>query len=470
MSAAFYLPDNTTLATALAFGPTAAGATSAAQTIHFWYDKGAPGGAITNLSILAVNPNSTPPGLDSGVDWLDQTWIEARANGGANPSADPAFVAVTTGWYKLGLGGVLPLPNLPGDCAYYIELRLHPPMRAGAPTETGVAFNLDARYNESTLSLAGALSDLGQGIVTGIGDRTVTEFVEAPTVLATATPDALVHVSGRLFVYNGVALQVVATDDLTLDQNDSAAAALTTAHEYKAVISQPPTAIASVVTKGLLAATGASVIPALPAGNILIAVVNVAYHATASVIAQTDITVYAADGRGKPTIGTGLSVNVGRLRAILPGARIINNSARVVAVTGNASPITSYGWLGSDDTITVVPTDSTPPFAGASPLFSCIANATTVTSVTDLRVFFNAAGAGGGGGAPALLTSTGGSPTITGAITGSNTTFATSVSASTATFWIVFVDSGPDFTATWSGSTLTPSTAPIISIRLLYWS
>jgi hypothetical protein len=36
----------------------------------------------------------------------------------------------------------------------------------------------------------------------------------------------------------------------------------------------------------------------------------------------------------------------------------------------------------------VVPTDPTPPFAGAEPLFSCVANATTVTSLTDLRGFF----------------------------------------------------------------------------------
>jgi hypothetical protein len=184
MPAKFMLPDDVTPATALTFGPTAAGATSATQIVHFQYNWGTPGGAAANLSIQAVNPTT---GLDSGVPYLDETWLSARVNGGANPSLDPAFVAVTTDWYPLGAGNVLPIPNLPGNCDYFLELRLHPPMKDGAPTAS-VNFKLIANYNESAFPLAGALSDLGSGIVTGVGDRTVTEFVEAPTVLATGHP------------------------------------------------------------------------------------------------------------------------------------------------------------------------------------------------------------------------------------------------------------------------------------------
>src|ERR1039457_1847776 len=388
MSVAFYLVDDGTPATALAFGPTAAGSTSAAQIIHLLMNHGIAGGSVSNLSIQAVDPAT---GLASGVDWLDETWIEARVNGGANPGPAAAFHSITTDWYRLGGGSVLPLPDLPGNCAYYLELRLHPPLKDGAATES-VNFKLIANYNESALSLTGGLSDLGQGIVTGVGDRTVTEWVEAPTVLATGTPDAYAHVSKRWWVGNGVSLRTYATDDLLFNQNDSAAAALTTGREYLALISQPPSVgngdVASVVTKGLLAFAGYSVLPALPAGNMLIATVKVSYHSSASVITQGNITVFAAGGRGKCSIGTGLTVNVCALRAIMPGARIINRSARVVAVTGNASPITSYLWLGSTDTFTVVPTSATPPFAGALPICKCVANATTVTSVTDLRTFY----------------------------------------------------------------------------------
>jgi hypothetical protein len=391
MSFQFLLTDDATAATALAFGPTAAGATSATQILHAWFNKGTPGGSISNLTLQAVDPAT---GLDSGLDWLDQTWIEARVNGGANPGAALTFVSLTTDWYRLGDSALLPLPNLPGNCAYYVEIRLHPPLLSGAPTES-VNFQLVANYNTSALSLTGGLSDLGQGIVTGVGDRTVTEWVEAPTVLATGTPDAYVHVAKRWWVYQGVSLRTYATDDLLFNQNDGAAAALTTGHEYQALISQPPSAgvadVASVVTKGVLSTTGTSILPALPAGNMLIATVLVAYHASASVILQTNITVFAAGGRGKPSIGTGLTVNICALRAIMPGARIINRSARVVTVTGNASPITSYIWLSATDTFTVVPTSAVPPFAGAVPICKCVANATTVTSVTDLRTFFEPA-------------------------------------------------------------------------------
>src|ERR1017187_10431093 len=99
MSTQFLLADDVTPATALAFGPTAAGATSATQVIHFWLNKGTPGGSIGNLSIQAVDPAT---GLDSGLDWLDPTWVRARINGGANPGDDPTFKTATTAWGSLG--------------------------------------------------------------------------------------------------------------------------------------------------------------------------------------------------------------------------------------------------------------------------------------------------------------------------------------------------------------------------------
>lgn len=384
MASDFYLVDDLTLVedAPLAFGPTAAGATSATQTVHLWYNKGTAGGSISNLSIQAVDPAT---GLDSGAQWLDETWVDARVNGGANPSSDPAFVSITTAWTKLGPGLVLSLPDLPGNCAYYVELRLKPPLKDGTPTAS-VNFKLNAIYAEGLFSLAGGLADLGQGIVTGLGDTTVTEFVEAPTVTATGTPDALVHVGADWFMARGVSLRKTGTDNLTLNQNDSAAVALASAEEYTAIISQPYDGSASIATKGLLAATGASVAPALPAENLYIGTVLVAYGATGSVIATGDITVYAADGRGKPTFTTGLFVQVAALRAIMAGARVINRSARSAAVYAST---TSYGWLRSPDTISVQNT-AIPAYAGAVPLFSCVANATDVTSVTDLRLYVGA--------------------------------------------------------------------------------
>jgi hypothetical protein len=113
------------------------------------------------------------------------------------------------------------------------------------------------------------------------------------------------------------------------------------------------------------------------------------------------------------------------------------------------------------------------------PVTDWILSTTQITTDPPIPMTGGAAASGstvttsGGGSAPAappmpptLLTSTGGSPTIT----GSGTAWTTSVSASSATFSIVFVDGKPDFAATWVGTVLTPSSAPIGSIRVLYWS
>jgi hypothetical protein len=113
------------------------------------------------------------------------------------------------------------------------------------------------------------------------------------------------------------------------------------------------------------------------------------------------------------------------------------------------------------------------------PVTDWILSTTQITTDPPIPMTGGAAASGstvttsGGGSAPSappmpptLLTSTGGSPTIT----GSGTAWTTSVSASSSTFSIVFVDGMPDFAATWAGTVLTPSSAPTGSIRVLYWS
>lgn len=76
----------------------------------------------------------------------------------------------------------------------------------------------------------------------------------------------------------------------------------------------------------------------------------------------------------------------------------------------------------------------------------------------------------GGGSGPTLTKLRNGSG-ITGTINDSNTTFTTSVNASAATAgFFVVVDGVIDLAATWSGTTLTPSSAPHSGIAVLYWS
>lgn len=384
----FLLSDDATAAAALVFGPTAAGATSATQTIHGWWNKGTPGGSISDLSfqLLVEDPGSPGTFRASGLAALDDHWLEARINGGANPSAASSFQNVTTDWHRLGSGTLLRVPDLPGNCAFYIELRLHPPLKEGSASET-VTFKLNAIHNESAFPIGAGLPELGSGILTGVGDRTISEWVDAPAVTPTGTPDAVVHVGQRWYLSNGISLRTCATDDLTLNQNDGAAAALTTGKEYKALISQGPGSgtgdTAATVTKGVMAATGASVTPALPAGHLPIAVVTVAYHSGASVIGSGSINVLAKSGRGKPAAGTGLTITVGPFRAITPGALIRTTRVTTVSLTASS---TNYVWIGAGGV--TVSLSATPPFAGAVPLAKVVTGVSTVTSVTDLRNYF----------------------------------------------------------------------------------
>jgi len=72
------------------------------------------------------------------------------------------------------------------------------------------------------------------------------------------------------------------------------------------------------------------------------------------------------------------------------------------------------------------------------------------------------------GSAVSKLTSIGGSPTITGTINGTNTSFTTATAAGTVT--LVIVDGLPDVDATWSSASLTTSIAPRQSVVALSWS
>lgn len=59
---------------------------------------------------------------------------------------------------------------------------------------------------------------------------------------------------------------------------------------------------------------------------------------------------------------------------------------------------------------------------------------------------------------------------LTGAVNDSNATYTTSVNSASARFSLAVVDGIVDFAATWSGTTLTTSSAPHSGVSLIYWS
>lgn len=385
MGATILLEDDATPATGLVF-TAAAGDTSAAQVFHVWYNKGTPGGTAQNVRIRAEVED--PPGtwIADGALALSEHWVEARINGGDNEAAVAGFVASATDWFRLGAGTFLPVPDIPGNCARYLEVRLHPPLKDGVATET-VSFRLVVRHGDNVDGISSGVTDALSGVLTGIGDRSVREFVEAPAVTASGSPDDQVHVSRAWYVYDGIPYRRTVATDLTLNQNDSAAEALTSGQAYIAIVSQPPgdgsTEVAAVATKGVRAASASAIAPDLPAGNLLVARVVVGYQAGGtSVIATANITSLCYGSRYSAS-GVGLAaVTFQPGRALLKGA-MLRDTLPQAFTPANSS--TRYYWLTTSGTI-VETTTATPATAGDMPLAKVVKTA-TISSITDLRTF-----------------------------------------------------------------------------------
>jgi hypothetical protein len=388
--AQLFLNDDVTVATSIVFPSTDAGATSSAVELHLWYRKGTPGGRMgdvtAHLEILFGGVWVT-----LGVPALDQHWFEARVNGGNNAAADPAWVPETGDWVALGTGVKLAVSDLLGNTARYLEIRLHPPLAGGASSET-VTWRLVVAYNDRVEPAPpGLLAAVGHGIFTGVNERRIREWVTPPAVTPTGTPDDQVHVSGGLYVYDGAELAPTTTDALTLNQNDGASAALASGQEYVAVLSRPAdNTTAAVVTKGLKAATGAAVAPALPAGHLLVATVLVVYGVSGSVIDSAHITILATYGRAYPRAGTGLTLLVGSLRA-LAGSSVVRISGESVVVLPASS--TRRVWLDGS-AIFQLGTGTAPPTVGLTPIADVTTDGTGVTGVTNLRRLIDLASGG----------------------------------------------------------------------------
>lgn len=101
--------------------------------------------------------------------------------------------------------------------------------------------------------------------------------------------DALVNMAAATWVFAGVD-KTMSSKTATLNQNDSAAAALNVGEAYKAVISLSASTSALTATKGVKAVAASAVAPATPAGEIYLATVTVLYQGGGtSIIANANI-------------------------------------------------------------------------------------------------------------------------------------------------------------------------------------
>lgn len=379
MALSALLSDDVTAATSIAFTPVA-GVASAATTVHVWLDKGTAGGEAHDVKgwpevqVAGVWVTTGHPALDEG-------WFQAALVGGTGPVAESRFVAGTGNAYRtVKASKPFDIGDLYGNCARYVSVRATAPLDAAAGS-----FNWRFRITSDVVSVS-TDPNLPCGVVRGLGDTSRWEWIVAPVITATGTPDANVHGAFHSTNWFGVFRQRCVADSIALNQNDSSSSALTTGQAYKALIyrtSDHSTALS--VVKGTRAASASAVIPALPAGGLPVAVVHVAYSATTSVITNGNITNIATSGWATVTAGTGLNAILSAFALQVPGSFIRLTQSQTIALTASS---TNRIWVNSDATTSVVTADGNPPYLGSEQVASVTTDGSGVTAIDQSMLRF----------------------------------------------------------------------------------
>lgn len=348
--------------------PIPAGSVSDAVAFHLWNDKGGGGSAPRNVKLRVLVEVSSGVWQESGTPALDRRELRMRITGTANPDQDPEFVSPATGtWVPVGADAYFTVGDFRPNTAVYLELDYAPGIQGGSGT-ISKNFRIEAVYDR--WADAHVSADLGV-LVTGED-----EFVIAPLVTASGTPDDVVHLS-RDWFRTGELSRRTDAETKTLNQNDGAAAALASGEEYFALLSRPKAGGAIVATKGLKAVAGSALIPALPADSLKVATVHVAYQGGGtSVIDNTDITQLAVDGRGALGYsGASLDVTLGTVRAETGTTRVRREEGALTLDPSTTSTI----YLGSDGTW------GTTQLANSLAFWQVTTDGSGVTAVVDLR-------------------------------------------------------------------------------------
>lgn len=349
------LVDPTTGATlgAYAYGTVAAGVESASYPVRLRYKWGQTGSGLnSNALVLEVSE-------DEGSTWrTDLTEFTLAVTATVNTANDPEFYGSEVSARRTTR---LDLPPLRAGCAYDLAIVFSPTLRTGATT-SAYSWRLGIRYNESWQAIS-IIPDAPTGVLTGLGDASISEWVTAPTL----TPGTGEVTLGDCdYVFEGVAL-AIAGAAVTLSQT-AASGTLTSGQEYVAVLSVG-SAGTVVTTKGYRTTAGSAITPAYPAGNLPIGVVRVPYG---GVIVTT--TVVALTGRLVVSDGGGLVAAVAPGRATMPGYLLTPRNVQRITLP--------------DDATTAVYLDSqgVPSLVGGVPLATVTTAGGVITGIVDDRL------------------------------------------------------------------------------------
>lgn len=375
------------LVTTLTLAGTAGDPTSATE-LHLWLDKGGNSGKIFKNVALAVeveDPDNPGTWLAAGHPALDGYYVQAKVIGTSNPTNLTGIQCETTEWIALGTNRTLPCGTLRSNSARQIQVRMRGTSRAGTTGGSITARLVPLWDNVYSGSPGGVQGGLGVGILTGVSDVNTRSWVEARLVTANGSPDDKIDISRGWWVYDGISRRGLKLDEQTLNQNDVAAAALTSGQAYKVLVSQAGTGGDPTITKGVKAAAASAVVPTCPSGHMPVAVVTVAYRSGGTQISSSNIEQIAVDGRFRPSAGSGLYLTVGAGKALLPGTFVENTASSSVLLTASS---TNRVWLTASGDFQVVTTSDTAPSVGCIPIASVTTDASAITAVTDKREGF----------------------------------------------------------------------------------
>lgn len=336
-----------------AFGTVAAGSASASWAVRLRYKWGQSGSGLnSNALLLEVSDDG---GVTYSTDFPEFT---LQVTAVVNTPSDPLFLGATTAARRTTR---LDLPALRAGCAYDLAVIFSPTLRTGTTTTT-YTWRLGVAYNDSyrVISLN---PDAPTGVLTGLGDVTVYEWITAPTL---ANDTDKVTLGNAAYIFAGT-YQYVAGADVTLNQDDGASATLTSGKEYIALISAGGSGMTT--TKGVMANAGSAVAPAYPQNELPVAVVTVPYGGV--IVAST---LVAVSGRCLVIDAGGRVVTVQPGRAHMPGYFIQPSTVQTLTCPANSTSIVYLSEQGVANLVAGVP------------LAEVTTDGSDITALTDTRV------------------------------------------------------------------------------------
>ena len=365
-------------------------------TLEFWDSAGS--AQVTTISFSNVDPGTTSaaqqlrvvgsvatsqsPALTlrqedgsgnavlAGLAAINGRWIEIRALATGTSSQ------AATAWTPVGANRTFALDPIASGEYAVIEIRYSP-----APTaaQGAIEFLVDADPGTEATALSQGISDSGRdGVLSGLGDASLSEILRVSDVEEASSPGASVDMPDSVYMHAGIPYVELA-QNIAIDENDGSAAALGSGEAFWARVSLDETGW--VVTRGDKASSPLDVadLPANPTGHLPVAYIE----RQQGNIVDSWITQEYLIGAFEPTYtSASLNLTVGPGRALVGNSLVRQTANSTVAISASS---TSQVWLQSDGTFAAT-NDGSRPSADALLLFDgVVSDGSGIAALVDRR-------------------------------------------------------------------------------------